>query len=146
MEYHQLNDWREMGCRLTYLLRLLGHMTAILLVTCGVTQRDPTLLWAASLAFVAVILLRRLGQRQFDFPRMRESFPFGCPADQVSPRRRAEVTGLIREFDSPDTDWTRRQEIRNRILSLSEEDPRAIRAYYDDLNHILPGRLVRPAD
>ena len=56
------------------------------------------------------------------------------------------MTGLIREFDSPDTDWTHRQEIRNRILSLNEEDPSAIRAYYDDLNHILPGRLVKPTD
>ncbi|MCH8194077.1 MAG: hypothetical protein IIA65_08670 [Planctomycetes bacterium] len=145
MAYHQLNDWREIGCRLTYLLRLLGHVAAILLVTCGVTQWDRTLLLAASLACVAVLLLRRVGQCHFDFARMRESFPFGCPTDQVSPRRRTEVTGLIREFGSPDTDWTRRQEIRNRIISLTEEDPRAVRAYYDDLNHILPG-LVKPAD
>ena len=145
MDYHQLNNWREIGCRLTYLLRLLGHVVAILLVTCGATQRDWTLLLAASLAFVAVILLRKLGQSQFDFSRMRESFPFGCPTDRISPRRRAEVTGLISEFDSPDTDWTRRQEIRNQILSLTEEDPGAVRAYYDDLNHILPG-LIKPAD
>lgn len=107
LDYHQLNNWREIGCRLTYLLRLLGHVTAILLVTCGVTQRDLRLLLAASLAFVAVILIRRVGQSQFDFSRMRESFPLGCPNDQVSPRRRTEVTDLIREFGCADTDWTR---------------------------------------
>jgi hypothetical protein len=146
MEYHQLNTWREIGCRLSYLLRLLGHAAAVLLVASGVAMRDWTLLTAALVTSGVVMLLRRVGQDQLDFFRLRESFPFGCLADLVSPQRRTELVNLIGEFDHPDTDWTRRQEIRNRILALTEQDPRAIRAYYFDLHHILPGLKKPPGN
>ncbi|MDH3982399.1 MAG: hypothetical protein OES84_05790, partial [Kiritimatiellaceae bacterium] len=88
-------------------------------------------------SFMALVAIRHIGYRWFDFKRLCESFPSGCPLDRVPEKIRDEVERLVGEFYAPGTEWTRRVEIRHRLIELEELEPEIIQAYESELKRVL---------
>lgn len=135
--YRQFNSPMEMLRRVAYLAYLASVFVFIIgIVAVFGRPAWDVLAWVGG-AFVLAAVLRQVGYRRLDFERMVVSFPEGCARDAVPEPVRNEVEGLVSEFQSPDTNWIRRTEIRHRLVELEDCQPEIIEAYADELHDVL---------
>ena len=127
----------EMFRRLAYLAYVVVFLAYLIFVVVALARPGPGEIMAAVAAFPALVLLRWAGFRWLDFARMTESFPSGCALDRVPEAVRTEVEALVAEFVAPETPWTRRAEIRHRLIELEEQVPEVIPAYEEELKRVL---------
>jgi hypothetical protein len=139
MSYRDINNPKEMLRRLAYSLYLMTFFGAIASTILAIaTHRIDALIWTLVL-FSLLYLLHYIGFRSLDFSRMEISFPSGCKGDLVRESTRRHVKNLIHEFQCPDTDGYRRQEIRITICQLTQEEPAILHAYGPELECLIPG-------
>ena len=139
MSYRDINNPKEILRRMAYSLYLMtffGAMAATVLTVA--TRRTEALVWTLVL-YSLLCLLHYIGLRSLDFSRMHNSFPGGCKGDLVRESTRKQVKSLIHEFQCPDTDGYRRQEIRIIICQLTQEEPAILNAYGPELEYLIPG-------
>ncbi len=137
--HQQCNSLTEMGRRLIFLLYIA--VFTIYLIACVVALARPGIeeLAAACTSLLVLIGVRYAGYRWFEFHRLCKSFPSGCALDRVPEAVRAEVEALVAEFHAPETPWTRRVEIRHRLIELEETEPEIVDAYFNELKRVLAG-------
>ncbi len=135
--HQQCNSPKEVAKRLAFLLYILLFTTYLLSCVVVLARPGRTEASVALLAFSLLVGIRRAGYRRLDFKRLCESFPSGCPLDQVPEKVRDEVEELVAEFHASGIEWTRRVEIRHRLVELEEEEPDIVLAYESELKDVL---------
>jgi hypothetical protein len=142
--HRELNTRAEIVRRLIYIIYLGGMVTAISLGLVALLQAHKSNLAIAAGLGLLTLLLKCYGDRHLDFPRLSKSFPCGSPLDEIPDSLQVELEELCQEFWAKDAPWTRRQELRNRLAALVEQEPRLLEVYRDEITAILPnlrGRL-----
>jgi len=136
--YREINSIDEIGRRLLYIV-YLGLMVAIpILGILGLAQHRVDYLGLMAVLVVASVLFRSYGKRRLDFERLGRSFPYGATEDDPEEDLRGEVERLLEESAGIDDDWPRRQELRNRLLALLEEDPRLWPVFRERIKGVFP--------
>ena len=135
--HREFNSPVEILRRLAYVVYVLVFLAYLISCVVALARPGKAEIIVACCAFCALAAVRWIGHRWLDFGRMTESFPCGCPLDRVPEAVRDEVETLVEEFSADNTEWTRRVEIRHRLIELEEQVPEIIHAYESDLKRVL---------
>lgn len=134
----ELNPPDEIFRRLLYILYLGLVTAALLLGVLALARTRYDYLFVAGLLGLAGFLLRRFGRRRLEFARLAASFPYDGQAGGLSGRQRREVERLLQESVRQGIGWVERQELRQRLTALLEEEPRLWQAYHREILDIFP--------
>lgn len=141
--HREINPPDEILRRLIYLVYLaLLVSTAVLGVLAFVQSRTDYLALCLILCF-ASMQFKQYGKRHLDFERLFKSFPYGERGNYISPALREEIERIIMEFETADLDWVQRQELRQRLTELIEEDVRIFELFSEEIASIHPALAAK---
>ena len=89
------------------------------------------------------ISLKYYGEKHLHFQRLSKSFPHGTPADELLPNLRNQVEKLLKELNTPNTNWIRRQELRNELMKLIKDEPKVLDVYKSEISSTLPSIIAK---
>ncbi len=143
--HRETNPPEEMFRRLFYVIYLALLAGTALSGTIALAQSRPGYLVVALFLGFLSLRCKHYGKRYLDFDRLFRSFPYGEPADDISPAFRMEIEEIIRESHMQDIGWIVRQELRQRLAELVEKDARLFEIYREEIAAIHP-TLAAKAD
>jgi hypothetical protein len=109
----------------------------------AILHLHPPQILIAIVAATACIKIKRAGEQHLDFRRLARSFPTGDPADILPAPLRNEVEGLLHKLAADDIAWQDRHEIRQRLKTLIEKDPRILSIFRKEFSAVCPAMLQR---
>lgn len=133
----QCNSPVEIVRRLVFLVYIACYVAYLIFCVVALARLGWAEIGVASASLLALLGVRHLGYRWFEFRRLCESFPSGCAMDRIPEKYRTEVEDLVEEFHAPQTDWVRRTDIRHRLVELEGLEPEIIEAYASELRCVL---------
>ena len=137
MQRHELNTPEEMLKRLLYVLYLGCLFFGFLFGLMGLFGGHGGALLTAALLAASAILLKYIGVRHLEFPRLAASFPMGAPEDTLSKEIRTKFVALISAFHDNDS-WAERQAIRRKLARLVKQHPPLLDAFGREIAEVHP--------
>lgn len=121
--HREINPPDEIVRRLFFVLYLFLLVFLFVSTLLGLVQQRYDYLRLAFPGGVAAVVLHRYGKRYLEFGRLAGSFPHGADEDMPAPELCREVARILSEASRDGVDWQHRQQLRQRLISLLEENP-----------------------
>lgn len=134
----EINPPDEIIRRIIFIIYLAGWLSAITLSVMGIAQNR---FWHVALGLLIGgfnIFLRRFGKRSLEFDRLVKSFPFGSKEDEIPAQLRAEIQNIFQEYQNVGANWTKRQELREKLTELVKQEPLILEAYGNQIYVVHP--------
>lgn len=133
----EINPPDEIIRRLFFVLYLFMMVFLFVVGLLGLVQQRYDYLQLACLGGAAAFALRRYGKRHLDFDRLAESFPHGI---EDGPDRQIcrQVSEILAEASRREVDWQQRQQLRQKLIALMEENPETWPWFQRDVAEVFP--------
>ena len=139
----ELNPPEEMLRRIAYILYIGCWTVTVVFGGLAILHLHFQKILIAIAAAAFCMKMKHAGEQHLDFRRLARSFPTGDPADKLSNSLRKEVEGLLRKLAADDIAWQERHEIRQRLKTLTEKDPRILSIFRTEFLALCPAMLQR---
>ncbi|MDH3393950.1 MAG: hypothetical protein OEL66_08080, partial [Desulfobulbaceae bacterium] len=119
----EINPPDEIVRRLCFVLYIFALVFLFVSSLLGLVQQRYDYLRMAFLGGAVAVVLRSYGKRHLEFDRLAGSFPYGVEEDALHPELCQEVTDILADASRSGVDWPQRQELRQRLLAILEQNP-----------------------
>ena len=139
----ELNPPEEMLRRIAYILYIGCWTVTLVFGGLAILNLHFPKILIAIVAAAVCMKMKRAGDQHLDFRRLAGSFPTVDPADILSAPLRNEVESLLHKLSADDIAWQDRHEIRQRLKTLIEKDPRILSIFRTEFSAVCPAMQHR---
>jgi hypothetical protein len=139
----ELNSPGEMLRRIVFIIYLGCWTVTLVFGALAILHFHPQKILFTIAAIVVCLAIKHAGEQHLDFRRLARSFPTSDPADVLADSLRKEVEELLLKLAADDIVWQDRHEIRQRLKTLIEQDPRILSIFRTEFLALCPAMVQR---